>query len=648
MSKIHILSRQVTELIAAGEVVERPASVVKEVMENAIDAGASSITVEIKNGGITYIRITDNGSGIDKDDIENAFKSHATSKITSANDLDAICTLGFRGEALASIAAVSKIELLTRSAGDDIGSRYCVEGGEKVLFDQAGCPKGTTLIIRDLFYNTPARMKFMKKDVSEANAAAGVIDRIALSHPEVAIRFIRDGKQTLLTQGDGKLINTANSIFGREFSNGLVEAVYVHDYIKVSGFVSKPVAARPNRSFQFFFLNGRLIKTVTGSTALGEAYKNSIMTGKFPSCILNIEISPELVDVNVHPAKTEARFANEKELFNAVYYCSKNAIDNLYSKPDVKRTTTVATQYVNNIHQVQQMTLPLKREEFWVSTAVGVKSDKKANIDITADDVDENNRDSTTKADQKELEKVSTDEQVIGNEKELYANTSANTALGEPEEVFRQEASIPGKDLRNENPIQDKNDTEQFIRVIGEAFNTYILAETSEMLLIIDKHAAHERMIFNKLSAANLRESSQIMLTPVTVLLSKDEYSAVLENLGVLSAAGFSIEDFGQGMVLVRECPMVLAVGDINDVVIELAGYLVLNKSEIISEKQQWILQSVACRAAIKAGDFTSDYERKRFVDELLRMPEVRFCPHGRPVFIEMKRSEFEKSFGRT
>ncbi len=648
MSKIHILSRQVTELIAAGEVVERPASVVKEVMENAIDAGASSITVEIKNGGITYIRITDNGSGIDKDDIENAFKSHATSKITSANDLDAICTLGFRGEALASIAAVSKIELLTRSAGDDIGSRYCVEGGEKVLFDQAGCPKGTTLIIRDLFYNTPARMKFMKKDVSEANAAAGVIDRIALSHPEVAIRFIRDGKQTLLTQGDGKLINTANSIFGREFSNGLVEAVYVHDYIKVSGFVSKPVAARPNRSFQFFFLNGRLIKTVTGSTALGEAYKNSIMTGKFPSCILNIEISPELVDVNVHPAKTEARFANEKELFNAVYYCAKNAIDNLYSKPDVKRTTTVATQYVNNIHQVQQMTLPLKREEFWVSTAVGVKSDKKANIDITADDVDENNRDSTTKADQKELEKVSTDEQVIGNEKELYANTSANTALGEPEEVFRQEASIPGKDLRNENPIQDKNDTEQFIRVIGEAFNTYILAETSEMLLIIDKHAAHERMIFNKLSAANLRESSQIMLTPVTVLLSKDEYSAVLENLGVLSAAGFSIEDFGQGMVLVRECPMVLAVGDINDVVIELAGYLVLNKSEIISEKQQWILQSVACRAAIKAGDFTSDYERKRFVDELLRMPEVRFCPHGRPVFIEMKRSEFEKSFGRT
>lgn len=648
MSKIHILSRQVTELIAAGEVVDRPASVVKEVMENAIDAGASSITVEIKNGGITYIRITDNGSGINKDDIENAFKSHATSKITSATDLDAICTLGFRGEALASIAAMSKVEIITRSADDDIGSRYCIDGGEKVLFDQAGCPKGTTLIIRDLFYNTPARMKFMKKDVSEANAAAGVVDRIALSHPEVAIRFIRDGKQTLLTPGDGKLINAANSILGREFSNGLVEADYVHENIKVSGFVSKPAAARPNRSLQFFFLNGRLIKTVTGSTALGEAYKNSIMTGKFPSCILNIEISPELVDVNVHPAKIEARFANEKELFNAVYYCAKNAIDNLCSKPDIRRTTSVEAPYIKNIHQIQQMTLPVKREEFWGSTALGSKTDRKANIDITVEDINENNRDSIIKREQKEIENVSTGEQVDGYKEGLHANTPTNTALGEPEEVFRKKTSISVNDILNENQIQDENDTKPFIRVIGEVFNTYILAETSEILLIIDKHAAHERMIFNKLSAANLKESSQIMLTPVTVLLSKDEYSAVLENLAVLSAAGFSIEDFGPGMVLVRECPMILAVSDINDVVIELAGYLVLNKSEMITEKQQWILQSVACRAAIKAGDFTSDYERKRFVDELLLMPEVRFCPHGRPVYIEMKRNELEKDFGRT
>jgi len=368
MNRIQILSKQVTELIAAGEVVERPASVVKEIMENSIDAGATSITLEIKNGGITFIRITDNGSGIAKEDVINAFKSHATSKISSVDDLGAIITLGFRGEALASVAAVSKVELLTR-AEDELGSRYCIEGGEQILFDEAGCPKGTTLIIRDLFYNTPARMKFLKKDVSEANAVAGVVDRIALSHPEVAVRFVRDGKQTLLTSGDGKLGSAIYAIFGKDFANGLIPADYMLENVRVSGFVSKPMAARPNRSMQFFFLNGRLIKTGTGTTALNEAYKNSIMAGKFPSCVLNIEISHDQVDVNVHPAKIEARFANEKQLFNVIYYCVKNAIHGGDSRPNIDLTKAAVSQYFNALDQVQQIRLPVKNDDFWVHKA---------------------------------------------------------------------------------------------------------------------------------------------------------------------------------------------------------------------------------------------------------------------------------------
>ena len=326
MPKINVLSKQLAELIAAGEVVERPASVVKELLENSIDAGADTVTVEIKNGGVTYIRITDNGCGISREDIRNAFVSHATSKIADADDLNSIMTLGFRGEALASVSAVARVEVMTATEDEDIGTRYVIESGEEILCDDAGCPKGTTIIVRDLFYNTPARMKFLKKDVTEANAVAGVVDRIALSHPEVSIRFIREGKQVLITSGRGDLLTCVREVFGREFSDSLIPASAETNGVSVSGFVSKPSAARPNRNMQFFFINNRLIKTGTGSAALSEAYKNSIMVGKFPSCVLNISVDPSLVDVNVHPAKTEVRFSDERMIFNAVYYACKNAL----------------------------------------------------------------------------------------------------------------------------------------------------------------------------------------------------------------------------------------------------------------------------------------------------------------------------------
>lgn len=668
MSRIHVLSKQITELIAAGEVVERPASVVKEIMENSIDAGASTVTLEIKNGGITYIRITDNGSGISKNDVSNAFLSHATSKISSAEDLNAILTLGFRGEALASIAAVSKVELMTRTAGEELGTRYCIEGGEQILLDDAGCPKGTTLIIRDLFYNTPARMKFLKKDVTEANAVAGVVDRIALSHPEVSIRFIRDGKQALLTSGDGKLLSAAYAIFGKDFSAGLIPAEYSLEGIKVSGYVSKPLAARPNRSMQFFFLNGRLIKTATGATAVREAYKNSIMIGKFPSCILNIEISPELVDVNVHPAKIEVRFANEKQLFNVIYYCVKNAILGGDTRPNIRLSQPNVNQYFNVLEQVEQIKLPVKNDNYWVHKPVEAVRSNNPNINILVDDDEPTEpviqQNSSLSGNSNQTKNNNVDAEYIKDVliiPEVKAESSAtfiqpveseanfNTKLAEdnkhpyntevtktPEEIKKMPESS-----KMEEPFDEP------ITIIGEAFKTYIIAEIGDKILIIDKHAAHERMIYDKLKNREPEDASQILLMPVTVTLNKEEYSAVLENRELLKETGFIIDDFGAGMVIVQECPMILDIQAVEEVIMELAGYLLTNKQELISEKIEWLYHSMACRAAIKAGDFTSDYERERFVKNLLHRQDIRYCPHGRPVMVEMKQTELEKKFGR-
>lgn len=366
MPKIKVLPKEIAELIAAGEVVERPASVIKELMENAIDAGSSSVTVEIKNGGITYIRVTDNGCGISRDDIHTAFISHATSKISTRDDLYAIGTLGFRGEALASIAAVSNVEVLTRTPEEETGTRYCISAGEETLVDDAGCPLGTTIVVRDLFFNTPARMKFLKKDVSEANAVASIVDKIALSNPDVSIRFIREGKNTLFTSGSGDLKTTAYEIFGKDFSDGLIEADYSFESVQISGLISKPTKSRPNRNMQFFFVNGRLVKSGTASAALSEAYKNSIMVGKFPYCVLNITTAPGLVDVNVHPAKTEVRFANERTVFSAVYYAAKNALERRDEAPKVSIPRTPQTELFEPARpKTEQMRLPEKQPDFW-------------------------------------------------------------------------------------------------------------------------------------------------------------------------------------------------------------------------------------------------------------------------------------------
>lgn len=642
MPKINVLSKHLAELIAAGEVVERPSSVIKELIENSIDAGATSITVEIKHGGITYIRITDNGCGIERADVPKAFLSHATSKITTPDDLASIGTLGFRGEALASIAAVSKTEIITKALEEKIGTRCVVAGSEQIEFDDAGCPQGTTIVVRDIFYNTPARMKFLKKDVTEGNAVAAVVDRLALSHPEIGIRFIRDGKEILLTPGDGKLESAIYAVFGKEFSQGLISTDYELNSIGVSGFISKPLASRSNRSMQFFFLNGRLVKSQTATAAIEQAYKNSIMVGKFPSCVLNIAAPYESVDVNVHPAKTQVRFENEKKIFDAVYYAIKSSLDKKDTPAQVDLSKLKSASNFASVQKVEQIAFAKNKEDFWQTKKVS---------DYTA----------VQNKPQKQEEPIAQEiyKTVLSQPPQVEYKTKNDE---EPQLVKKHEFNVIENQLleqteAKENPIQEqiqdeqqqlKNNVNQEIdfKIIGEAFKTYIIVELDKKLLIIDKHAAHERIIYEQLKNKQKISNTQLLLAPVTVTVSKEEYSVLMDSKELLSNAGFELDDFGAGTVVVRECPVELSTQDITQMVQELAGYLLSSREPVI-EQLDWIYHSTACRAAIKAGDKTSEYELLHFVKTLLSDESIRYCPHGRPVFIQMTKSELEKQFGR-
>ena len=655
MSKIKVLPKEIAELIAAGEVVERPASVIKELMENAIDAGSSSVTVEIKNGGITYIRVTDNGCGISREDIRNAFISHATSKISTRDDLYAIGTLGFRGEALASIAAVSNVEVLTRTTEEETGTRYCISAGEETLVDDAGCPLGTTIVVRDLFFNTPARMKFLKKDVSEANAVAGIVDKIALSNPDVSIRFIREGKSALFTSGSGDLKTAAYEIFGKDFEDGLIEADYSFESVKISGLVSKPTKSRPNRNMQFFFVNGRLVKSGTASAALSEAYKNSIMVGKFPYCVLNITTAPGLVDVNVHPAKIEVRFANERTVFSAVYYAAKNALEHRDEAPKVTIPRTAQTELFEPVRpKTEQMRLPEKQPDFWNRMSSSEYRSAQQPERPTYQQPAAREDIITVASPDKKPETADSEPSTIQHFLDAQRAKKEETAVIEAD--IRPELSAEAATLPDEKPEEtaraldtavDEKPAELPVTVIGEAFKTYIIVQQGESIFLVDKHAAHERMLFNELVKNDSKRSTQMLLTPITVTLSKEEYSSVLDNLDMLMQAGFAVEDFGYSVVIVRECPMEISADEVADVVAELAGYLVENRQKLISEKKEWLFSLMACKAAIKGGMYTTEYERELFIKRLFASPEIRYCPHGRPVMIEITRRELEKNFGR-
>lgn len=633
MPQINILPKEVYQLIAAGEVVERPSSVVKEMIENSVDAGAKNITVEIKNGGSTYIRITDDGCGIARSEVKKVFISHATSKIKVSDDLDKIGTLGFRGEAMASISAVAKVQLLTRTPDEEIGTRYEIAGGQELDFSDAGCPVGTTIVVADIFFNTPARMKFLKKDVTEANAVAGVVERIAVSHPEISFRFIRDGKQTLITSGNGDLKSTIYSVFGREFANSLIPVDYEINNMRVSGFVTKPSMSRKSRGMQFFFINSRLVKSQTAMAALEQAYRNSIMVGKFPGCVLNIECNSSFVDVNVHPAKIEVRFANEKPVFELVYYGVKNAIETLdtpkeahFSAPRPTQTTLNGKIDFFKPKEETPTQIQFKQEsnpdDFWRVAAPDVLREKSPKTEEEQNYVEEST--TTAKLDLNKFTKPS-----VSNEQQ---------ASREPE-TQEQSEPLPKQEKAESVEVPD-------FRLVGEVFKTYIIIEMDGACYMIDKHAAHERMNFEALKAST-QIASQVLLSPVAVRLSREEYNAVLSNLDLYSKCGFAIEDFGNSTVLVRECPSILDGEDVSGLVEETAAKLLDGKTDITPEQMDWIFHSTSCRAAVKAGDKTSPYEMELFVKKLLSNPNIRYCPHGRPVMIKLSKYDIEKQFGR-
>lgn len=635
MARINVLPKEIYQLIAAGEVVERPSSVVKEMIENSLDAGAKNITLEIKNGGSTYIRITDDGCGIERDDVRKVFISHATSKISKKDDLNSITTLGFRGEAMASISAVSKVELLTKAENEEIGTRYEIAGGEELEFDDAGCPNGTTIVVRDIFFNTPARMKFLKKDVTEGNQVAGIVDRMAISHPEISFRFIRDGKQILITSGNGDLKSTVYSVLGKEMSDSLMSVDYSFNDMRITGFVSKPTASRKSRAGQYFYINNRIVKSKTAMAALEQAYKNTIMVGRFPACVLNIELNPAQVDVNVHPAKTEVRFANEKPIFDLVYYAVKTAIENDRTVKEVEfKENPIYRQESKNVYQNND------NKSFQAKFDFFKKKDEPPSQQVIKTKPRENFW-------QVEAPKP---EYKIARDEKPKARVDINIEYEEPEEI----STAKSKDAPKEQDVEkvvitDEKDNENFIpnfKLIGEAFKTYLIVEIENELYFIDKHAAHERMNFERFKAQATVET-QMLLAPVVVNLTKDEFIAISENVELIKKCGFELEEFGESQIIVRAIPSLVDGDSVKDLMLEIAQKLLEHKTDILPDKIDWIYHSASCRGAVKAGDYTSRQEQEMFVKKLLSMPNIRFCPHGRPVFIKMSKYDIEKQFGR-
>lgn len=657
MPKIQVLDKQVAELIAAGEVVDRPSSVIKELVENAVDAGASIITVEIRRGGITFMRVTDNGCGISPEDVPTAFLRHATSKVAQQDDLNSISTLGFRGEALASISAVSHVEVLTRVPGALSGVRYTGGGSEDFTLEEAGCPEGTTILVRDLFYNTPARMKFLKKDSTEGNSVAGILDKLALSHPEISFRFIRDGKEQLHTPGDGKLSSTIYAVYGREFSSALIPVNYELGHVKVEGFISAPSSSRPNRTMQNFFINGRFIRSRTAMAALEEAYKGSIMVGKFPACVLHMKLSFGAVDVNVHPAKLEVRFVNERPIFDAVYHGVKSAL-HAGDKPKVMELKRpVVSPYAPAPEKQEQLRMEIPRKPAVVQQPVtrpvqappAPAPSRQAPV-LLRDSEAPKQKPAFTGFLEEILDREPQPEIKSEPVRKLEPVREERPPLPEvppPEPVKEEETPLPVE----EKPVQELPATplrEFHSRIIGEAFGTYLMVEYSaDELMFIDKHAAHERLLYERLKRENAGGEAQTLLEPITVTLDKEEYTAVLDHVDDFAKAGFEVEDFGSGTVLVRSAPLLLDGGDAAEAVMEIAGYLASLKNRMTTEHLDWVYHNVACRAAMKAGDSISRQEMISLAEELEQNPEVRYCPHGRPVYILLRRQDIERQFGR-
>lgn len=664
MSAVHLLDKSVFELIAAGEVVERPSSVVKELIENAIDAEATSIEVEIQNGGKRKIQITDNGIGMSFEDCKTAFLRHATSKVATQEDLESISTLGFRGEALASICAVSKVELFSKQKDVPFGTRYLIAGGEELIHEEAGTADGTTIVIEDLFFNVPARLKFLKKDVTEGNAIADIIEKIAISHPEISITFRKDNKMVLQTPGNGKLLDCIYAVYGKAFAKTLMEISYTLGDITVTGYVSKPMDCRTNRSMQHCFINGRYIKSKTCVIGLEEGYKGSIMIGKFPACILFLNLPPNKVDVNVHPAKIEVRFSDEQSILQAVYTAVKQAI----TKNGTLADNTIealhlaeAKQTISRNYQAKGNIPPSEQVRFSMRSPVGSQITSKnpstcSNFHLTYEtkqknqtEKQQNNSSSSNVETVSPMNsRISPDikDRIVLEEPISPNQTKTVSAQSETETLpLAKEDRASAMSPKEEESVPAKG--EESIRIIGELFETYILAESNTTFYLMDKHAAHERMIYENIRSSAGDLSRQLLLSPLVVSLSKTEYEMALSSEDVIIKFGFSLEDFGKNTVLVREIPMLLDSKDCKEVLLEILDNLLKQKQDLSPNTLDHLYHTMACKAAIKANDKNSPQELERLFFEVFSNHNIRYCPHGRPVLLSYSKEKVEKQFGR-
>ena len=726
MAVIHVLDKHTAELIAAGEVVERPASVVKELLENSIDAGATQVTVSIESGGVKLIEISDNGTGIDAEYIPTAFIRHATSKIEKPDDLNSIHTLGFRGEALASIASVARVELLTRTEVDEFATCYRIAGGEEQGREPAARAVGTTIRVQDLFYNTPARMKFLKKDSSEGTFVADNVGHVALSHPEVSVKFIREGKLQYVTPGDGQLRSAAYAVLGREFSRDLIEVHSEEGLYRVTGLITPPKSCRASRSMQHFYINGRYVRNRTIMAGMEMAFKGTTMQGKFPGGILLLEMPTDLVDVNVHPAKIEARFARENDVFDVIYHAVKLALaqpgtgerrftfETDEKEKTEKENDTQSENAVKNNHftglsavipgQADPGTLPAQRWEASQQQRPAVApAQTPSHIDkgvlattapsfspITtlhrirpqeacssapaaaapswrqsgpAEDILDPvvTLHSPEKPDATEVQTEPQPFRAAAAETQLDVHPETDTAADPPLDHMAawntmpaapeiEAATVPYQPGEPAQPEQlgfDVPQGEEPLRYVGEVFRTYILAERGDELCLIDKHAAHERQLYEKLAANYGNVPSQLLLQPAAIDLSAEEKQALLENQPLLENAGLDVADFGGSTVLLRAVPADVEPQNAEDLLVEIADRLLKGSRDALNEHTEWVLHSISCRAAIKAGDKSSPQELMALAEKILSGEVPPFCPHGRPCVLKLTRKELEKQFGR-
>ena len=668
MPTIRQLDPHVADLIAAGEVVERPASVVKELMENAIDAGANAVTVEIAHGGMSLIRVTDDGCGIAPDQCRTAFLRHATSKISSEYDLEAIGTLGFRGEALAAIAAVSRVELLTNQ-GQGLGTALTLEGGQVMEQEEAGCPKGTTMLVRDLFYNTPARLKFMKRDSAEGAAVFAVVQHLALSHPELSVKFIRDGKQELLTPGDGQLKSAIYAVLGRDLALGFVPVKGSGENMEISGFVSLPTCCRGSRSYQHFFVNGRYIKSRVMMAALEEAYRNQKMVGKFPGCVLHLTLRPNSVDVNVHPTKTEVKFQNEQQVFATVYHGVLAALNADKTRPQavVKSVLPRQDTVTPNQTSLRDFTAVTASHGTVTTPPAAVVSRPQTTpspfrrvtpLDQVAPSAPVAEKPLLVQPERAKSVAQEKAQPVVAERAVPVATQEKRAPAPQPapvvEEAVEEEKPIPvveepveetSAPAAEPEPAPQPTQEEPWV-VRGELFHTYIMVEQGDKVVLIDKHAAHERVNFDRLKAQNYQPMVQELLTPITLTLGPQERQALLDRQEVLEGFGFQLEEFGSGSLAVRAVPDYLETGDVEPTLLELAKKLRLTGWADPGAARDEVMHTMACKAAIKGGQRNDPQELER-VAGLVMGGAVKYCPHGRPVAIELTRGELEKQFKR-